>query len=87
MGGEWRARAASGWGEANLPGTRHTGYGGYGDLPRGSRVFEARLGSSGDLANVRSWIRLEDHTSQNTNLLVVDGNTTLVNTKDPAPSS
>ncbi|WOO76478.1 putative inactive purple acid phosphatase 16 [Vanrija pseudolonga] len=66
---------------------RHTGYGGYGDLPRGSRVFEARLGNNGALANVRSWIRLADHTSQNTNLLVVDGNTTLVNTKDPAPAS
>lgn len=65
--------------------SRHTGYGGYGDWTRGSRVFEVVLDQKSDtsLNTVKSWIRLEDHTTANTTILVDQGKTTVVNTGKP----
>ncbi|WOO84776.1 putative inactive purple acid phosphatase 16 [Vanrija pseudolonga] len=64
---------------------RHTGYGGYGNWARGSRVWQARLDTAGALGDLKSWIRMEDHSTANTTTLVQNGQTTLINSHDPAP--
>ncbi|ORY89023.1 Metallo-dependent phosphatase-like protein [Leucosporidium creatinivorum] len=65
-GNDWCARSSSV--ETTICFARHSGYGGYGSRPRGSRIFEiSQLGakgrsarSSGRSLEVESWIRLED---------------------------
>ncbi|KAL1406999.1 hypothetical protein Q8F55_006412 [Vanrija albida] len=66
---------------------RHTGYGGYGSWARGSRVWRARLDAAGALADLHSWIRMEDHSTANTTTLVQGGHTVLINSRDPAPAA
>ncbi|WOO79971.1 putative inactive purple acid phosphatase 16 [Vanrija pseudolonga] len=65
---------------------RHTGYGGYSDLPRGARLFQASLDARSEVDSLKSWIWLENHSTQNTNTLVQQGKTTLLNSHDPKPN-
>lgn len=84
-GNDWCERDEKNVGPYSYCFARHTGYGGYGNWARGSRVFEVVLKErcEDQLDSVKTWIRLEDHSTANTTILVDHSKTTLVNTGQP----